>query len=79
MGRSRTEFKSVLQGIHEYLPHLSMRYATPQVKTCTELATDNLNLQHPIPAFPEQVFIPSSFRRIESVLLNTSEEHTQRP
>ncbi len=33
-------------------------------------------LQHPIPAFPKTVFIPSSFRRIESILLNTNEKHT---
>ncbi len=30
----------------------------------------------PIAALPETVFIPSSFRKIESVLLDTNEEHT---
>ncbi len=53
-----------------------MKYdVNPEVNTCAELESDNLNLQHPIPAFPETVLIPSSFRRTESVLLNTDKEH----
>ncbi len=49
---AQSEFKSVLQGIHKNLPHLSMRYdATPQVKTRAELEIDNLNQQHSIPAW----------------------------
>ncbi len=74
--QAQSEFKSVLQGIHENLPKLNMRYdVNPQVKSCAELESDNLNLQHQIPAFPETVLIPSSFWRIESVLLNTDKEH----
>ncbi len=74
--QAKSEFKSVLQGIYENLPKLNMRYdVNPQVKTCAELDSDNLNLQHPVPAFSETVLIPSSFRRIESVLLNTDKKH----
>ena len=71
--KAQSEFKSVLQGLHETLPDLKMRFdSTLQIKTCAELEMDNLNIQHPITTFPETTLIPSSFRRIESVLLNTN-------
>ncbi len=74
--QAQSEFKSVLQGIHENLPKLNMRYdVNPQVKTCAELESDNLNLQHSTSAFAETVLIPSSFRRKESILFNTDKEH----
>ena len=69
--RAQSEFKSVLQGIHQTLPDLQMRYdETPQVRTCSEMSSDQLNLKHPIPTFPQTHLIPSAFERIETVLLN---------
>ena len=48
-----------------------MRYdETPQVRTCSEMSSDQLNLKHPIPTFPQTHLIPSAFERIETVLLN---------
>ena len=48
-----------------------MRYdETPQVRTCSEMSSDQLNLKHPIPTFPQTNLIPSAFERIETVLMN---------
>ena len=69
--KAQNEFKAVLQGIHTNLPTLKVRYdESPQVKTCSEMDSDLLNLKHPIPTFPETDLIPSAFRRIETVILN---------
>ena len=48
----QSEFKMVPQGI-QTLPDLKLRYdETPQVQTCSEMDSDQLNLKHPIPTFP---------------------------
>ena len=72
--RAQSEFKSVLSGIHSTLPALKIRYdETPKVLTCAELDSDNMNIQKPIPAFPESVMIPSTFKRIQSVLWDSNQ------
>ena len=77
LGEVRLDFRDsssnfdIASNVGDNVDDLKMRYdETPQVRTCSETDSDQLNLKHPIPAFPETALITSAFERIESVLRN---------